>query len=182
MMDFWDPEIMKIVLLLKRGLDLHFSRYSKQIEKSMQKGLPKSMFLGQKFSRGPLAPERGVLGFGGCVSVWMHPTFALHLAFILDAPFLALYPFAIYFVFLQDRILKARELPAHFSSKWDYFSAPFFYVFSIFWGINFWTFFGKLLVDFGTNFGHIFRSARILFRTSFLLTFCTNRFRKYVNF
>ena len=71
------------------------------------------------------------------MSVWMHPTFALHLAFILDAPFLALYPFAIYFVFLQDRILKARELPAHFSSKWGYFSAPFFDVFFDFFGNRF---------------------------------------------
>ena len=65
----------------------------------MQKGTPKSMFLVQKFARGPLAPERGVLAFGGCVSVWMHPTFALHLAFILDAPYLALYPFDFFFFY-----------------------------------------------------------------------------------
>ena len=71
----------------------------------MQKGTPKSMFLVQKFARGPLAPERGVLGLGGCVSVWMHPTFALHLAFILDAPYLALYLFAIFFVYILDNIL-----------------------------------------------------------------------------
>ena len=116
------------------------------------------------------------------MSVWMHPTFALHLAFILGAPYLPFYPFAIYFVFFQDRILKARELHAHFSSKWDYFSAPFFDVFSFFGESFFGRFLDRFLVDFGTNVGHIFRSARILFRTSFLLTFSTNRFRKYVNF
>ena len=40
----------------------------------MQKGTPKSMFLAQKFARGPLAPERGVLGSGAesvCAYVFM---------------------------------------------------------------------------------------------------------------
>ena len=49
-----------------------------------------------------------------------------------------------YFFFILVKSQKARELPAHFSSKWDYFSAPFFDVFSPFLGIDFLTLFGPL--------------------------------------
>ena len=44
MMDFWVPEIMKIMLLPERGLDFAFFEIFEKIEKSMQKGPPNSCF------------------------------------------------------------------------------------------------------------------------------------------
>ena len=122
----------------------------KGFQKGRQNGLswePKSIKNRWKNSpAGRLRPNGACWTWEGCVSVWMHPIFALHLALSVDAPYLAFYLFAIYFVYIQDKILKARELPAHFSSKWDYFSAPFFDLFSTFLRI-------VLLTLFGTFFG-----------------------------
>ena len=81
----------------------------------MQKGTPKSMFLAQKFARGPLAPERGVLSSGAesvCVYVFHSMIFSFVFIFLVQIPF------AIILFFLQDRILKARETPDPETSKW----------------------------------------------------------------
>ena len=88
-MDFWDPEIMKIVILLKRGLDFAFFEIFEKNRK-MQKGTPKSMFLAQKFARGPLAPERGVLSSGAesvCVYVFHSMIFSFVFIFLVQNPF-----------------------------------------------------------------------------------------------
>ena len=84
---------------------------------------------------------------------------------------------------LEDSILDPPlpPLPIDFSS----FPSPFFSIFrhffDLFFGSIFGRIFGRFLDDFGVNFGPIFRYGCILFRACILLTFYSNRFRKYVN-
>ena len=47
-MDFWDPEIMKIVLLLKRGLDLAFFEIFEKNQKIDAKRDPQIHVFGSK--------------------------------------------------------------------------------------------------------------------------------------
>ena len=51
-MDFWDVEIMKIVLLLKRGIDFLFFEIFEQKSKNWSKKRRKFMFLTQKSTPG----------------------------------------------------------------------------------------------------------------------------------
>ena len=52
-MDFWDAEIMKIVLLLKRGLNFPFFNILKKVEKSIPKGTPKFISDAERHRRTP---------------------------------------------------------------------------------------------------------------------------------
>ena len=106
-------------------------------------------------------------------------------ALILDAPYLALYPFAIFLFFcwrIPSWIPPYPPYPSIFLHFHLLFSSIFRPFFDLFFGSIFGRIFGRFLDDFGVDFGHIFRYGCILFRAFILLPFYSNRFRKYVNY
>ena len=131
--------------LLKKGLEKGTYIRRKNLQKVIKKGGKNGEKTFKKFARGPQAPAERVDIRRGC-------------ALILDAPYLALYPFAIFLFFcwrIPSWIPPYPPYPSIFLHFHRLFFLTFIFFdlfFDLFFGSIFGRFFGRFLGRFGGQF------------------------------